>query len=258
MPPFAVTRVVNACVLLELGDDVVLTDPWFTDRWYNRFGEPHGLPVERLPRLSAIVGTHALPNHWDIGALRDYAWKRSTPVLVANEAMAAQALAVGFGRTEVVPWGETRRVGPCLTCESVPAHVSLGRRVSSYVLESGDLRVFFGGEARDLAPIVEYRARHAATDVVLAPVNGLCLMGAPLVMGPVEAIAAAAVLGARTFVAIHDAHDSIAGPLMRRRGTAGDVATLAGGALEVRILEPGRRWTREARDAPSMRRAVPP
>ncbi|MGI5216081.1 hypothetical protein [Plantactinospora sp. CA-290183] len=32
------TRVANACVLLELDGHRVLTGPWFTERWYLRRG----------------------------------------------------------------------------------------------------------------------------------------------------------------------------------------------------------------------------
>ncbi len=68
-PNLALTRVANACVLLELDGHAVLTDPWFTERWYLRRGEPLGLPVASLPPLAAIVVSNAAVNHWDLRAL---------------------------------------------------------------------------------------------------------------------------------------------------------------------------------------------
>ena len=59
--PFSVTRVVNACVLMQFGDDYVLTDPYFKEllSWMPRMRESFGLGVEDLPRLAAIIGGHS-------------------------------------------------------------------------------------------------------------------------------------------------------------------------------------------------------
>lgn len=92
-----VTRVANACVLLELNGHTVLTDPWFTERWYLRRGEPLGLPVVAdLPPLTAIVATSFAANHWDLRALKEYRHKNSTPVYVSARLMVRQARALGF------------------------------------------------------------------------------------------------------------------------------------------------------------------
>jgi DNA-binding PadR family transcriptional regulator len=61
----AITRVANACVVVELDGHTVLTDPWFTERWYLRRGEPLGMTVAELPPLTAIVATSFAVNHWD-------------------------------------------------------------------------------------------------------------------------------------------------------------------------------------------------
>ena len=47
--PLAITRIINACVLLEFGEDAVLTDPYFTDQWFIRFREPFGHEEAALP-----------------------------------------------------------------------------------------------------------------------------------------------------------------------------------------------------------------
>ena len=54
--------------------------------------------------------------------------------------------------------------------------------VSIRVLSTPEVRVFFGGEARDLQPLREYRAANPPVDLMLAPVNGLTIMGSKLVM----------------------------------------------------------------------------
>src|SRR5262245_15434653 len=107
-PKLVLTRVANACVLLELDGHAVLTDPWFTERWYLRRGEPLGLPVAELPPLTAIVASSFAANHWDLRALAQYRHKASTSVYVSAERMARQARALGYRSVEVLRWYETR------------------------------------------------------------------------------------------------------------------------------------------------------
>src|ERR1041384_7319645 len=99
-PSIAVTRVVNSCVLLELDGHAVLTDPWFTERWWLRRGEPLGLGISELPPLAAIVVTNLATNHWDLRGLRALPAKEATPVYVPTAGMARRARALGFTRAE--------------------------------------------------------------------------------------------------------------------------------------------------------------
>jgi len=206
---FFVTRVINACVLLEIGEDVVLTDPYFRSPGYHGVEEPVGLPVEALPKLSAIIGCLGVFDHWQIRSLDCYAYKQETPVFCASKLMARRAKATGFTQVEVVQWNETRQISERLSLEVLPAQYAAGMRVNNYVLDTPNLRIFFGSEACDLKPLRGYRERANGRpiDVVFAPVNGLKLFGLlKLVMGGEEAVEATRILGAKTLVAIHDAH----------------------------------------------------
>ena len=107
---FSVTRVINSCVLLQFGKDAVLTDPYFTKRWYMKWNEPIGMKVSQLPRLSAILGGHSVFDHWQIGSLESYEYKDVTPVFVATKSMARNARAVGFKHVEVLEWNASRRI----------------------------------------------------------------------------------------------------------------------------------------------------
>lgn len=235
---FAVTRIANASVLLELGQDIVLTDPWFRSHW--AFTERPGVRVADLPRLTAILGCHEVFDHWQIEALVDYPHK-DTPVRVATQSMKSAAERVGFTNVAVMAWGESHALSPRLRLEAVPARSGGGRHINSYVLSTPDLRVFFGGEARDLAPLVEYRATHPAVDVCVGPCNGVRLLGTKLVMDPGDLLAGARTLGASTVIPIHGAHRSF-GPLASVAGSPPDVAALAAGGLDVVTLLPGVRW----------------
>ena len=114
----AITRVANACVLLELNGHAVLTDPWFTERWYLRRGEPLGLGITELPPLTAIVATSFAANHWDLRALREYNHKTTTPVYVSTSRMARQARALGYPLVERLGWDEVRELTPTLSVEA--------------------------------------------------------------------------------------------------------------------------------------------
>jgi L-ascorbate metabolism protein UlaG (beta-lactamase superfamily) len=246
-----VTRVANACVLLELDGHTVLTDPWFTERWYLRRGEPLGLPVADLPPLTAIVATSFAANHWDLRALKEYRHKDSTPVYVSARLMVRQARALGFRNVEQLRWDENRELGPTLSIEAVPAGRTLVWRNNAYVLSSGRTRVFFGGEIEDVGLLERYRTRAPAVSVALLPVNGLRpVLGPPLVMGPREAVAGANTMGARVLVPVHDAHaDDPLSLIFRRHGSGEDAKALAAtssSGLEVVCLPPGERWEYEA------------
>lgn len=236
----AVTRVNNSCVLLEMDGHAVLTDPWFIERWWLRRGEPLGLQVEDLPPLTAVVVTNIATNHWDLRALRLLPAKASTPLYVPTVGMARQARGLGFARAERLRWGESRELAPGLRLQVVPAGRTAIFPNNAYVFDTAAGRVFFGGEIADADGL----ERHRPVDLALLPVNGLrSPIGQRLVMGPAEAVAGSAALGAPVLVPIHDAHghDPFS-RLFRPGGTAADAVRLAGPELVVADLPPGKRW----------------
>lgn len=243
MSPLTITRVINACVLLEFGEDAVLTDPYFTEHWFMRFREPIGLKVSQLPRLSAILGGHSVFDHWRPSSLRDYPFKEETPVFVATKSMMVKARAAGFTKVEVLDWGEARRLTSRLDLEVAPAQTVTGLKVNNYVLSSGDLRVFFGSEARDLEPLRRYRAARPGVHIVLAPIDGAQILGHKLVMNGKDALDAARILGARVLVPIHYALKPVP-ILLQTPWSEDDLRRFTQGApgLEVIFLRTGEKW----------------
>jgi L-ascorbate metabolism protein UlaG (beta-lactamase superfamily) len=242
------TRVANSCVLIELNGQAVLTDPWFTERWYLKRGEPLGLGLDQLPPLAAIVVTSFAANHWDMRALRQYAYKAETPVFVSANLMIRQSRRMGFQNVIRMHWDESRDLGPDLSVEAVPAGRTLVWRNNAYVFSSGGLRVFFGGEIEDVALVERHRARRGPAQVALLPTNGLRpLLGPPLVMEHRKAVAGAEALGAQVLVPVHDAHaDDPMSLIFRRHGSAAEAKELAASrstGLDVVCLDPGTRWT---------------
>jgi L-ascorbate metabolism protein UlaG (beta-lactamase superfamily) len=241
---FAVTRIVNSCVLLELDGHAVLTDPWFTERWWLRRGEPLGLRVQDLPSLSAIVVTNLATNHWDLRGLAGLPAKDTTPLYVPTPGMARRARRQGFALAQCLKWGDTRDIAPGVSMRVVPSGRTLVWPNNAYAFEAAAGSVFFGGEIAEVGPLKRYRDERSAVDVALLPVNGLRpVLGPRLVMGPAEAVAGASVLSARVLVPVHDAHGHDAlSRLFRTNGTAADAVRLAGPDLLVADLSPGERW----------------
>ncbi len=244
MKDLVITRVVNACVLLEFGADAVLTDPYFQDHWFIRLREPIGLTVEALPRLTAILGGHGVFDHWQPSSLASYPYKLETPVFVATRSMMRRAKAAGFRRVEVLAWNDSRALSPALTVEAVPGPRAAGMTVNSYVLTTDHVRVFVGTEARDLAPLESYRAHAGPVDVALLPIDGSSLMGHRLVMTAEDAITGARVLGASTLVPIHYALEDFP-ILLQTRSSLRRLIELRHGAddMDVVVLDPGQRWS---------------
>ncbi len=241
--PLAITRIINACVLLEFGEDAVLTDPYFTDHWFMRFREPFGLNVQQLARLSAIVGGHSVFDHWQPSSMQAYAFKDTTPVFVATKSMMAKARRAGFTQVEVLAWGESRKITSRLDLEVAPAQTVTGLKVNSYVLSSGDLRVFFGSEARDLEPLRRYHAQAPDVHVALLPINGAQVLGHKLVMNGRDALDATRILGARVLVPIHYAMKPV--PVLGQTPSSEeDLRLLAQDApnLDVVYLKTGEKW----------------
>lgn len=243
-PSIAVTRIVNSSVLLELDGHAILTDPWFTERWWLRRGEPLGMQPEDLPPLTAIVVTNLATNHWDLRGLRHLPAKDTTPLYVPTPAMARRAKAQGFQRAEHLRWGQTRDIAAQISMRVVPSGKTLIWPNNAYAFETPNGRVFFGGEIADITSLERHRAEQPPADLALLPVNGLRpFFGPRLVMGPQQAVAGAVVLGARVLVPVHDAHghDPLS-RLFRTTGTAADTTCLAGPDLLVNDLPTGKRW----------------
>lgn len=236
----AVTRVINSCVLLELDGRAVLTDPWFTERWWLRRGEPFGLRAEALPPLTAVVVTNLATNHWDLRGLRALPAKESTPLYVPTAGMARRARRIGFARAERLRWGDIRELAPGLRMTVAPAGRTVLWPNNAYAFDTDSGRVFFGGEIAEADGLERYKP----VDLALLPVNGLrSPIGQRLVMGPAQAIAGSAALGAGVLLPVHDAHghDPFS-RLFRTTGTAADAVRLAGPGLQVTDLPTGKRW----------------
>jgi L-ascorbate metabolism protein UlaG (beta-lactamase superfamily) len=194
----AVTRIGHASTLIELGDVVVLTDPWFSEKLHYHHGEPLAMSIEQLPRLSAVVASHAHYDHFDIETFARYPHK-DVPFFVGPD-MAARARAAGFTNVrELQPW-EQVDVGPLRITAAPGAH-----KVPevTFVLQAHGATVYFGGDTRLIPSLAEIPRRFPSIQLALLPVNGLHVMRSQVVMNAEEAARFAAMLNAEVAVPIH-------------------------------------------------------
>lgn len=237
-PPWAVTRIANACVLLEIADAVVLTDPWFAKSW--AFNEHATLAVKDLPELTAVIGSHWVRDHWGMAELASYPHRAGTPVYVAGENMVERAEQAGFADIEVLAWGQRRRLTDQVTLEAIEDHDRDGLTTTNYALTSADVRVFYGGETLSLDALRRYRNSSDAFDVAIGPINGARLMRRQLVVTAPEMVEATRILGAPVLVPIHYAHRSFP-PMLKVQTSMRDLRAAGDPGIRIVELQAGER-----------------
>ena len=212
--PVFVTRVINPCVLIEIGDVKILTDPFFAGHRMFPMHEPIGVSPDRLPQLQAVLGGHGVIDHWQPRSMASYRFHEQTDVFTATKRMARQAKRAGFEAAEQLQWGERRQLTDdvsltCLEGEKVLAGTA---RTNNYLIEAPDIAIFVGTEACSLEPIERF-ANERAVDVAILPIDGLTFGRKQLVMDASAAVEAAKTMGARVIAPIHYSQKPVPGIL---------------------------------------------
>jgi L-ascorbate metabolism protein UlaG (beta-lactamase superfamily) len=234
-----ITYVGHATTLIELDGAVMLTDPLLRDR----IGHVRRIvpPAAALPRLDAILISHAHRDHLDLPSLR----RLPEQVRVyAPPAAAAVVRRAGRPVQALLP-GDRVRIGE-VEVLAVPARhdgrrvpVGSDRRAIGFVI-SGSASVYFAGDTDLFAGMREL----AGMDTALLPVWGWGPKVGPGHMDPERAARAAALLAPRTAIPIHWGTYASPGAWWREDPElpARDFAHLAAAhapAVAVRILSPG-------------------
>jgi L-ascorbate metabolism protein UlaG (beta-lactamase superfamily) len=245
--PLAVTRIAHASVLLDFDGVRVLTDPWFTEKWHYHQGEPLEMQLDELPRLDLIVASHAHYDHFDIAALASYPHKDVAFLVGPNMVEAARA--VGFTDVrELKPWEVWSR--GALKVTGAPARHGVPE--VTFVIEAKGRTVYFGADTLLIPELRELPNRFPAFDLALLSVNGLRVMGVPVVMSAEEAAELAGILKARVAVPIHYTFTGSAFTdtfILARNGTPDRFVAAAKQSApltEVRVLPPGQRLVIDA------------
>ena len=177
-----VTYIGHATLLLELGGVRVLTDPNFEPklgRVLPRVSAP-GIPLHEVPKLDAILLTHAHADHLSFDALD--ALPRDVP-LFAPPAVQRWLWKRGYGHAVPIAPDEAARVGPVTLLAAAARH--RGNRygfdrwraaTNMYLLDDSRRSVFFAGDTAlvgDTHHLVERHLHETGRelDVALLPIG---------------------------------------------------------------------------------------
>jgi L-ascorbate metabolism protein UlaG (beta-lactamase superfamily) len=245
--PVRITDIGHSTMLIELAGMKILTDPWFTDPIMGVVVHPRGIgmSVDNLPILDLILISHNHFDHCDFKAISRM--NKTASVVVPDEKTAARIRRLGFSDVVVIrPW-ESRLVSR-VTVTALPADHPVSEH--TYVIAFGDQSVFFGGDTKYIKDFREIGDKFDIT-VALLPISGLSLpLAGKIVMDPVEAAEAAALLKAPVAIAIHY-NMSLTLPLLKGlfdKAAAGSPEQFAAEVdrrnrqIKVVTLRPGETW----------------
>lgn len=245
-----ITRVVHASVLLDFNGEVILTDPWFSQKPGYLWGEPLGVTIGQLPKLAGVCVSHAHYDHFDMEAFSAYPDKEVP--MVVKRGTSARAHKAGFRNvTELETW-ETARLGSVKVTAAPARH---GVPENTYILESGGMTVFFGADTLLIPGLLEVAERFPEIDLALLPINGLRLKPAfnrQVVMSGADAARLCEILKPRIAIPIH--YSFSGGPFVdrfllgydRRTGTPEKFKALADAhapLTRIQVLPPGTAYT---------------
>jgi len=244
--PLRLTWIGHATVLIEVGGQRLLTDPFLRDRLGPLRRRGGTVDLAAIGRVDAVLLSHAHPDHFDRAFLRRL---DGDPLLVVPTGLGRVVRRMGFEARELAA-GERTSVGG-VEVTAVPArHGRWPRHPAAttlgYLVE-GSPSVYFAGDTSAFSGL---RALAGRVDVALLPIGSWGPHSAPWHLGPRGAARLADAIGARIVVPIHWGTLYPAGlarvwggpldaPAARFRTACADLAP----AAEVRVLAPGEGTT---------------
>lgn len=170
----------HASVLIDLDGTHLLTDPTLYDRIGLSVGPltigpkrmvANALPAEKLPKISAILISHAHMDSLDRPSLARLA--PTVPLLVVPERTRDVVDDLGFGRVAELRWGESIAAGE-VTVEAVEVN-HWGKRwpwerwrgYAGYLVRRGDTSVLFASDTAFRPELAAFAKQRSVTVMVL-------------------------------------------------------------------------------------------
>ncbi len=203
-----ITRITHACVLIQWGDEALLTDPWFSEKPLYHHGESLPFDVSGLPNLTAVLSSMNHYDHFDVRALIAYR-DLSVPFFTiegSNQAKAAKQ--AGFlDVREVAAWTSITIGNAKLHAIAANAFAPNSFRYEQcYVIEAAGRTILFCAHFLKDDAVARVKAQFPKIDVALLGINGLRikpLLGRQMSMNPQDAAHICAELDIHVCVPIH-------------------------------------------------------
>lgn len=240
----------TSCLLVRYRGITAITDPWFgrTMRGLPVFRRP-AIALAALPRIDCVIATHLHRDHFDPRAVARFGHRdlqiAGTPGTA--DFVRAHVPADRVGHVVDVPAWTSTALGPFVLHATPAEHTAPGPAEINYVIEAGEHRIFFGGDARWSRHYAAIALRHARIDLALLPVGGTLIFGHRTTLDPADAVRVCGVLQPRYALPIHEGGEWMpVPPLSRHPGRAADFERLLRAsphATEPVRVEPGQ-WVR--------------
>ena len=210
-----VTYVGHATLLLQFDDIHILTDPNYDEKlgYFLPRVSPPGVTMAELPRIDAILLTHAHADHLSFRSLR--ALPANIPIY-APPIIANWLHREGISSARAIAAGEAVQVGSVRVIAAAAKHVGARYAVDRwrgaahmYLLDSGKSSVLFTGDTA-LTPMAVQLVKQIAPrrlDVALLPIGSAPWWKAYLFrrghLTPADALALFVQVDARFFIPFH-------------------------------------------------------
>jgi L-ascorbate metabolism protein UlaG (beta-lactamase superfamily) len=229
-------------LLIEYDGHYALTDPWFgmTMRGLPVFRKP-GIPLAEIPQLSAIIASHLHRDHFDRKAVTELAHPGLEIAGTCGTKDYCGDLEVAKIH-DMAPWDEVT-IGPFKITATPAEHTGPPPPEVNFIIECGQWRIFFGGDARWSDAYQQIAQRFDAIDVALLPIGGTLIFGHRTTMGPSDAVKACNYLRPRYVIPIHEGGEWLPIPPAswhpgRNRHFVSELQE-SGLPCEARVLKPG-------------------
>lgn len=216
-PDRSLFRLGHSTVLLKLNNDFWLTDPVFSERaspvqWAGpqRFHQPP-ISIDELPAIKGVILSHDHYDHLDRAAVLKLAAKTEhfiTPLGVGD-------ILIGWGipaaKVQQLSWWQSTYVAG-LKLVATPAQHFSGRGLlnrnktlwASWVIDSGDTRVFFSGDSGYFNGFKEIGQKYGPFDLTMVETGAYDPQWPDVHMQPEESLQAHIDLRGKVLLPIHN------------------------------------------------------
>jgi L-ascorbate metabolism protein UlaG (beta-lactamase superfamily) len=206
--PLTITRITHASVLIQWGDEALLTDPWFSQKPLYRHGESLPFDVLGLPDLTAVLSSMDHYDHFDVIAFNAYRDLSVPFVTIKGSKQAKAAREAGFlDVREAAAWTSMTIGGASLHAIAANAFApDTFRYEQCYVIEAAGRTILFCAHFLKDEPLARVKAQFPKIDLALLGINGLRikpLLGRQMSMDPADAARVCAELNIPVCVPIH-------------------------------------------------------